>query len=96
MNCPFKNNHRLKKIPCSWYTPPGHPNVRLCETCGQHYRVDKVVQEEYREESFLTFFLIIFIAVILSTVTMFLNSENPEPDNTQAEQVQPYNSRLSN
>lgn len=89
MNCPFQNNHRLKKMPCSWYTPPGNSNVRICETCGQHYRIDLIIREEYREESFLVLFFVLFIATILSTVTMFLNSENSKPDNLQVEQVQP-------
>lgn len=89
MTCPFKDNHRLKKMPCSWHTAPGHPNVRICETCGEHYRVDKIVREEYREESFLVLFFVVLIAVILSTVTMSLNRTTPETikDTRQVEQI---------
>ena len=88
MNCPFKNNHRLKKIPCSWHSPPGNSNVRIFETCGQHYRVDKIIKEEYQEESFLVLLFVIVIAAILSTVTMFLNSDNVETLNKDNVQVQ--------
>ncbi len=88
MNCPFKNNQRMKQAPCSWYSPPGNSNVRICETCGQHYRVDKIIREEYEGESFLVFFAILFIAVVLSTVTMLLNSDDAETLNQNRTQVE--------
>lgn len=91
MTCPFKDNRRLKKMPCSWHTAPGYPNVRICEICQKHYRVDKIVREEYREESFLVLFFIVLIAVILSTVTMSLNPTTSETikNNTQIESRSP-------
>jgi len=62
--------------------------MRICETCGQHYRVDKIIKEEYGEESFWVLLVILFIAAVLSTVTMSLNPDDAQPINKERTQVE--------
>ena len=91
MTCPFKDNQSLKKMPCSWYTPDGYPNFRICDVCQRNYRLDEIAGYRDREGCLFVLLLIIFVAAIMTTVTASLNNENsqPEKDSARVQQIEP-------
>lgn len=81
MTCPFTEHKNLKTIPCNWYTPDGYSNLRVCDICQRHYRVDEIARKYNPEGSLFLLLLLIVVTAIIGSVAMLSESESDRPQN---------------
>ncbi len=81
MECPYKNNHSLQKMPCHWISHPDDKYIRICDNCQNHYDL-----RDFRKfsEPGLTFIACAIILLIIVTIgkpdnSSFDNDGNLKP-----------------
>lgn len=73
MECPYKNHQSLQKMPCHWISHPEDTNIRICDTCQNHYDL-----RDFRKfsDQGLTFVAVVIILLMIITTVKF---ESPNP-----------------
>lgn len=82
MTCLFTEHKNLKTVPCNWYTPDGYnQNLRVCDVCQRHYRVDEIARKYNPEGSLFVLVLLIAVTAIIGSVAMLSESRSDQPQN---------------
>lgn len=100
VNCPYKTNESLVKLPCEFMPHPHDENVMFCQTCGgNEYDIRELVEKPVlaeRKESQGSFWPLMGVILILLIGLIRVSTQPRANEPAQVPINPPPESRLSN
>ena len=101
VNCPYKTNESLVKLPCEFMPHPHDANVMFCQSCGgNEYDIRDIVEKpavaEKKDSQGSSFWPLMGVILILLIGLIRVSTQPRAVESNQVPINPPQESRLSN